>query len=166
MVTMWDDDDFSPVDRLSQMEDLEKTWNKHIPTYCSYTQGWFVNLRTLRGELIKTLPAHLWGGTLAFNCSAWVHGGRFATKPMPGYDRAFQKELKSYPHSKEHRLRCLQGEPMAFSHTKNVATWLKSKGSPMEGVMKGWVPELVMLEIKRCQQLMIDTRTFPPQPEL
>lgn len=55
---------------------------------------------------------------------------------------------------------------MAFSHGKNVATWLKSKGSPMEGLMRGWVPELVMLEIKRCQKLMIDTRTFPPQPEL
>ena len=29
----------------------------------------------------------------------------------------------------------------------------------------GSMPELVMIEVKRCQQLMIDTRTYPPQPE-
>jgi len=163
LVAVMDDDDWSPTDRLSEAD--WKSWNQR-PAYASYTQGWFVNLRTLRGELIQTLPHHLWGGTLTFNQAAWERAGGFSDKPMPGYDRAFQSQLRDAPHAMEHRLRGCRGDPVAFSHGKNVATWLKSRGTQMEGVFRLWMPELVLVEIKRCQQLMIDTRTYPPQPEM
>jgi hypothetical protein len=159
LVAICDDDDWSPPDHLSQA--AECPWDK--PAYASYTQGWFVNLRTLRGELVKTYPNHLWGGTLTFNQAAWELAGGFYDKPMPGYDRAFQAKL--IRKVKEHHLRAQRGEPVAFSHGKNVATWLKSKGTQMMGVLKLWMPDLVLTEVKRCQQLMVDTRTFPPQPE-
>lgn len=164
LVAVMDDDDWSPSDRLSQAAQFDRSWD--APTYASYTQGWFVNLRTLRGELIKTLPQHLWGGTLTFNKAGWERAGGFSDKPQPGKDRAFMAKLRGASDSKEHRLRRGRGEPVAFSHDHNVATWLKSKGTPMEGVLKQWMPELVLVEVKRCQQLMIDTRTFPPQPEM
>lgn len=165
LVAIFDDDDWSPPDRLSQAVDIERPWDQEIPTYASYTEGWFVNLRTLRGELIRTLPDHLWGGALTFNLAAWERAGGFTGKPWPGQDRAFMKQLCDAPDSREHRLRAGRGHPVAFSHDKNATTWLKSKGTPMEGVLKLWMPEIVLIEVKRCQQLMIDTRTHPPQPE-
>jgi hypothetical protein len=159
LVAIQDDDDWNPPDWLVQAN--EQMWDK--PAYASYMQGWFVNLRTLRGELIKTFPHHLWGGTLTFNKAAWECAGGFYDKPMPGYDRAFQSKLRE---GRQHCLRGGRGEPVAFSHAKNVSTWLKSKGTPMEGVFKLWMPELVLNEVERCQQLMVDTRTYPPQPEM
>lgn len=162
LVAIWDDDDWSPVDRLDKT--AGQPWSD-LPGYASYTQGWFVNLRTLRGELIRPLPSHLWGGTLAFNKAAWDRAGGFCDKPMSGYDRAFQKAVKKSPESKEYRLQRGMGEPVAFSHMKNVATWLRSKGTPMGGVLASWMPEIVLNEIKRCQRLMVDTNTYPPQPE-
>jgi hypothetical protein len=164
LVAIQDDDDWNPPDWLAQANELqiEQFWDK--PAYASYAKGWFVNLRTLRGELIKTFPHHLWGGTLIFNKAAWEQAGGFYDKPFPGQDRAFMSKLAT-PEVNEHHLCCKRGDPVAFSHGKNVATWLKSKGTQMEGVFKLWMPELVLNEVKRCQQLMIDTRTFPPQPE-
>lgn len=164
LVAIMDDDDWSPPDRLSQS--VECSWERDVPIYASYSQGWFVNLRTLRGELVQTLPSHLWGGMLIFNRCAWEYAEGFTGKPMPGYDRAFQAKLRAAPHSKKRQLRSGRGEPAAFSHGKNVATWLKSRGTPMEGVFQLWMPKLVLNEVKRCQQLMVDTRTFPPQPEM
>jgi hypothetical protein len=163
LVAIMDDDDWSPPDRLDHT--AVQAWDQQ-PTYASYTRGWFVNLRTLRGELVRTTPHHLWGGTLTFNQAAWECVGGFSDKPFPGQDRAFMRRLSDMPHSLEYHLRSGRGaEPVAFSHGKNVATWLKSRGTQMEGVFKKWMPELVLVEIKRCQQLMIDTRTYPPQPE-
>jgi len=166
-VAIWDDDDFSPVDRLTKTFEALRQCDDLIPGYASYTAGWFVNLRTLYGEYIETLPHYLWGGTLAFNEAAWHRAGRFSEKPMPGYDRAFQAALKEAPESKEYRLVRGRGDPVAFSHGKNVATWLKSRGSPMKRFLRGVVPnvpDLVRTEVLRCQQLMVSTRTHPPQP--
>jgi len=164
LVTVWDDDDWSPDDRLSRTANVP--WDDSLPCYCSYAAGWFVNLRTLMGEYIETLPAHLWGGTLTFNNAAWARAKGFAKNPMPGYDRAFQDALKAAPESKQHRIHCGgRGDPIAFSHGKNVATWLKNPGTPMKDYMEVLMPPMVLSEVLRCQQLMIDTRTFPPQPE-
>jgi len=169
VVAIWDDDDWSPVDRLTKTFEALRQCDDHIPGYASYTAGWFVNLRTLRGEWVQTLPHHLWGGTLAFNEAAWHRAGRFSEKPFPGQDRAFMAALKDAPESKEYRLVMGRGDPVAFSHGKNISTWLKSRGSPMEGFLRGAVPivpDLVWTEVLRCQQFMVDTRTHPPQPEI
>lgn len=162
LVAIFDDDDWAPEDRLTKTDDIR--WDSSIASYCSYTHGWFVNLRTLQGELIDTLPAHLWGGCLTFNKIGFERADGFANKPQPGKDRAFMAALKGLSIHREHRLRC-KDAPVAFSHGKNIATWLKKKGVPMGGTLKTMLPPIVLNEVVRCQQLMFDTRTFPPQPE-
>lgn len=165
LVAIFDDDDWAPPDRLERTVNINIPWDSRIPSYCSYTQGWFVNLRTLYGEFIETVPNHLWGGCLTFNEAGWNAAGRWSDKPEPGKDRAFMDALKSTQECREHRLSVPGRDPVAFSHGKNMSTWLKKKGTPMGGVLKLWMPQLVLSEVLRCQQLMIDTRTFPPQPE-
>lgn len=164
LVAIFDDDDWAPPDRLVKTNDIH--WDSYIPSYGSYARGWFVNLRTLYGEFVETLPAHLWGGCLTFNQAGYDRAGGWADKPQPGKDRVFMDVLRNTAEHREHRLPGHgQGDPIAFSHGKNLSTWLKKKGTPMAGVLKMEMPLLVFSEVLRCQQLMIDTRTFPPQPE-
>jgi len=166
LVAIFDDDDWAPPDRLVKTNDIN--WNSSIPSYCSYTRGWFVNLRTLYGEYIETFPEHLWGGCLTFNKAGLEAADGWAGKPQPGKDRAFMEAIKASGRYREYRLIQItggRGDPVAFSHGKNLSTWLRKKGTPMGGLMKLWMPLLVWSEVLRCQQLMVDTRTFPPQPE-
>jgi len=166
LVATFDDDDWAPPDRL--VKTVSMMLSKTIPSYGSYARGWFVNLRTLYGEFIETFPYHLWGGCLTFNESGFHQANGFLDKPFPGIDRAFMRDIKKCGEFKEYILPSSTGAeyPVAFSHGKNVSTWLKMKGTQMEGVLKMWMPSVVLKEVMRCQKLMVDTRTFPPQPDL
>jgi hypothetical protein len=162
---IWDDDDWSPPSRLS--DHAMGPW-VNGPCYGSYPGGWFVNLRTLRGEYINVArEGYLWGGCLMLNQKAWDLGGGFGNKRMPGYDRDIIEVIKDVGGAHRHDIHIddRADAPVAFSHHKNVATWLKTPGEPMADRLQAIMPELVWLEVQRCQQLMIDTRTFPSQPE-
>jgi hypothetical protein len=173
LVTIWDDDDWSPVDRLATTADCYKTIvdlsgaGKRL--VLGYNQGWFVNLRTLQGEVIRLSGNQenpLWGSSLTFNRMTWEKL-KFGDREMPGYDRSFVQDcIRKGAYAV---LGCERRDkewirPVAFSHGRNVATWLKSCGEPMLDRLKRWMPQMCLDEVLRCQQLMIDTRTYPSQP--
>jgi len=180
MVTIWDDDDYSPPERLATLAEATESWMSSTPTVgCySYNAGWFCNLRTLRAEWFDAQAAgHLWGGTLAFNESAFNAFDRFNGAPNTGYDRWLQKRLiergycigciQTGPHVPldDQGLPVTASPPVAFSHGKNVATWLKSPGEDLECYLQTTMPPAVFAEVKLAQQFLIDRRVFPPQPE-
>jgi hypothetical protein len=160
LVTMWDDDDYRPRSSVSRFVEA-LNWSK-TPMVASYTGGFFVNLRTLDGQLVE--PDHLWGGCLTFNKPAWELAGGFTGKPFPGYDRAFVEVMGSRAKVGHlmHRF-ALNTTPIAFSHGRNVATWVKGETHPMEKYLERWMPGRVFAEVKRAQGFLIKRRIFPPE---
>jgi hypothetical protein len=163
VVTMWDDDDYSPPDRLSLVAKQQSDFEESRPFVASYGCGWFCNLRTLHGEFISTMPDHLWGGCLAFNKVAWTTAGGFYDFSMPGYDREFVAALKARSDFSRWVFSPAQ-PPVAFSHGKNVATWIKSRGEYLGDKFKDWMPAEVEREVQRARCFLIEKRVFPPQP--
>jgi hypothetical protein len=153
IVTMWDDDDYAPPDR---MDITREAFQKDI-WFTGYNQGYFVNLRTLHGQRIKT-PWGYWGGSITLTRDAW-DANKFNKFTMPGYDRCFADLI---PDDKKGAPLKSEQLPVAFSHGKNVTTWLKGKGEPMEEKLEKWMPSLVFDEVKRVQKFLIDRRVYPP----
>jgi len=157
MVAFWDDDDYSPPERLALT-----AAGSNLPV-CGYTAGWFVNLRTLRGEFVNASEWGLWGGSIAFTKAAWQNVP-FTGLPCRSYDREFVARcnmihtFRSEPDGRD--------LPIAFSHGKNITTWLKTKGVNMlQNNIFEKLPELVYREVRLAQRFLIERRVFPPQPE-
>lgn len=157
-VAIWDDDDHSALLRLALTVNALRG-DDPPPAVLGYDRGWFVNLRTLRGEHIDVQPM-LWGGSLAFTRAAW-RKRMFVGLSSPGYDREFVAHFTG-------RRAVLADDPtdptFAFSHGKNVATWLTSPGVDLQAKVMA-LPYQVAYEVARAQKFLIDRRVFPPQPQ-
>lgn len=172
LVTMWDDDDWSPPDRLRLLADAYADADHDAPWVASYTRGHFVNLRTLYGHAVELDAASdnpFWGGGLTFNqaayraASASTSADVFASMKFPGYDREFVRRLRSIPTCQMVSIPSANNNsPVAFSHGKNVATWLQHKGSDMREQLQEWLPKLVWDEVLRSSEFLHERRVFPP----
>lgn len=161
-VAVWDDDDWSPPDRL---ERTRKALTR--APLCSYEHGWFVNLRTLHGAHVVTAP-YLWGGTIAFTRAVWDAVGPWGP-PVPGQDRAFvNRWQRPYDERPVARIAPARPDcwPIAFSHGKNVSTWLKGHHEYMGDLLKAWLPDKVFEAVRAMQNLLIERREYPPQPPM
>lgn len=156
IVTFFDDDDWSPYDRLSLTSRIFNKYDLDIPLIASYGEGWFCNLRTLRAELVKCRNWPLWGGCLSFNKAAYKLVGGFGQFKCPGYDRNFMSRIAN--------IEIINSEikPVAFSHGKNVATWLKDSGEPFEDFLIENMEQDEFDNIKKIQKFLIKRRIFPP----
>lgn len=156
VVALFDDDDFAPPSRLRETYELRLEG----ATYIGYTSGWFANLRTFRAEHFDKPAPGLWGGSLAFTRAAWEHR-RFTGLPAPGYDGAFVAVMLQAAQHKKGIL--TEGEPIAFSHGRNVCTWLMTPGIDATSLIDN-LPPLVSHEVKAAQKFLVEHRVFPPQP--
>lgn len=184
LVAMWDDDDWSPPDRLTLAAEAYLSAFVRYPWVWSYTRGHFVSLRTLNGHEIACTPeGALWGGCLTFNEAAWAEAGRFATKPNVGYDREFVAALRQQDVGRLSPLLQIVTAPpdaqlpVAFVHGHNVATQLCN---PVEDYTErllgvyarvlgsdggdGWLPPEVCTAVKHAQQFMVAHRAYPSEP--
>ncbi|MBU2634813.1 MAG: hypothetical protein KJ674_06265 [Nanoarchaeota archaeon] len=156
----WDDDDWSPPDRIARTAAALKETGKE-PVVVSYNKGFFVNLRSLNGHLVECDPWPLWGGCLAWNRAAWDLAGGFHNRTCPGYDRSFVEDVQA----RGGKVVTLEGGegtlPVAFSHGKNVATFLRHQGRPMEGDLRKWMSAESFAAVKRAQAWLIERRIFP-----
>jgi hypothetical protein len=167
VVALFDDDDWSPPDRLAQVarvaDDYMQAYDNldKIPFACSYDRGWMVNLRTFEGRELKLL--HLWGSTFAFNKQAWLLADGFSPGPWPGQDRAFLERVAR----RGGVLHALGGvfAPINFCHNKNVASFAVGDGLTPLGVDEpplSGMPPMVLREVLRGQAFMIDRGIYPP----
>jgi len=167
VVALFDDDDWSPPDRLAQVarvaDDYMRAYDNldKVPFVCSYDRGWMVNLRTFEGLELKLL--HLWGSTLAFNKQAWLLADGFSPGPWPGQDRAFIERVAR----RGGVLHALGGvlAPINFCHNKNVASFAVGDGlAPLarDEPPLSLLPPMVQREVLRGQALMIDRNIWPP----
>lgn len=160
LVAVWDDDDLKLPAWCSVLAlAVPPEYNDKTAVLCGSTQGWFCNLRTLNAEFLQV--PHFWGGSLAFNKISWEVAGGFVRRKMPGYDRSFVADVPAGIKCEMDVARS-EGGHIAFSHNKNVATWLRSPGESIEARLPTWYPAEVVFEVRRAQQVMVDTRTFPP----
>lgn len=168
-VAIWDDDDWAPPERLRLSAEALGAGAQ----VCSYDRGYFVNLRSFRGHSV--VPAWgSWGGGLCFTREAWEDAGGFEERPMPGYDRSFvapflRAEVVPDGHSvstHRRRFRTLPTTqpPVAFSHGKNVATFLVERGEDMSGWLQRELPAAVLEAVLKARQYLIERRVFPLQP--
>lgn len=170
LCTMWDDDDYAPPNRLLTLairylgtDNVDKHLHKSGPWVYGESSGYFVNLRTLRGERRTADVGYVWGGTLSFNNAAHHAAGGFTPHPFPGQDKAFvDAVLRKDGVVLLGDERPPRERPVAFSHKKNVATWLQSIGTPMEDELNEWMPRGVFDAVKRGQQFLIERRIYPP----
>lgn len=170
-VTMWDDDDYAPHDRLAAIYNSVVNTEKPGNDVYAYTRGWFVNLRTLHGEWITA--EYGWGGSLTFSRNTALACGGFVGRNFPGYDREFTKECQAHGGRLLDLARCstlaaaipLLVDPVAFSHGKNCATWLNSSGQDVAFMLETRLPDEVWQAVKSAQKFLVDHRVFPPQPE-
>lgn len=162
LVAIWDDDDFKPPSWLSLAADDYDGCDPEKPYLFASRQGWFVNLRTLRGEFHQL--SHCWGGSLIFNEAAWAASGGFAKGPWPGQDRAFVEALAgkgtkvTFDFGKE------QLGHVAFSHGKNVQTYLRGEGEPMKERFDRHLPLAVWNEVHVAREFLLKQGVYPPQP--
>jgi len=166
LVTIWDDDDYAPPDRLQRIATAVADLDPAQPILGGYNTGWFVNLVTLQGEPIDC-PWGFWGGSLTFNKVAWEAAGGFRDRIVPGYDRSFVSDLLERRGQSVQRFVLeapAESQPVAFSHGKNIATWLKTRGEPMATRLQAWMPPVVFEAVKAGQAFLIERRVVPPQP--
>lgn len=156
VVTFFDDDDWFPYDRLKLTAEIFDKYDINVPLIASYNDGWFCNLRTLRAEHIECKNWPLWGGCLAFNRAAYELVGGFSQFGCPGYDRGFMARVPNI------EIINSKIKPVAFSHGKNVATWLKDKGEPFEDFLIENMKQDEFANIKEIQSFLIERRIFPP----
>lgn len=158
---MWDDDDWQPCERLLLTKEALSRPGTHI---CGYQKGFFVNIRTLRGEPVEISPDYYWGGSLGFDRRA-LAAADFSAFKNPGYDGEFTQAVKAHCGPQPCGEVLDQAPwPVAFSHGKNIATFLASPGDDMTAHLKRELPHLVWCEVERLQQLCIEKRIYPPQP--
>lgn len=162
ILTVWDDDDFAPADRLAKtVIALEADALAGRAAVTSYAAGWFCNLRTLRAQYVDCRSWSYWGG-----CLAWTRGAAqrqsWRGLPCPGYDRWFVKKLGG----DAFRPPLTEPLPVAFSHGKNLTTWLTTTGEQWDDdrLFDRIGDFAVCREVRRAQQFLIDRRVFPPQP--
>jgi hypothetical protein len=165
VVTIWDDDDYSPPLRLAATVETFHCGEKHNVAAVSYNGGYFVNLRTLHGKYVK-LP-HLWGGCLSFTQETFETAGGFLNRECPGYDRSFVEDACDTPYKTVGKIygKCepsMDTRPTAFCHGSNIATFTTGDLEPMEDRLQKWMPAKVFGEVKRAQKFLIDRRIFPP----
>jgi len=168
IVTIWDDDDFAPIDRLQRTASEFKRFTAGIgaldkmPIVASYRSGWMINLRTFEGRFLQL--DHFWGGCLAFNKQAWLIADGFAPGSNPGYDRSFVTRL--HRRSAVGSLDLTQDRvnlPIAFCHDKNVASFCVGDDVfDCAEQTRAVLPPLVRREVLAAKQLMMDKRVFPP----
>lgn len=166
LVTVWDDDDYSPPDRLHLTAQAVADLDPRRSIVGGYNKGRFVNLVTLQGEEVDC-PWGLWGASLTFNRVAYEAAGGFSDRVSPGYDRSFVADLMERQGQNVQRFVLdvpPERRPMAFSHGKNIATWLKTRGEPMEARLKAWMPSSVFQAVKAGQGFLVERRVVPPQP--
>jgi hypothetical protein len=161
-VAMWDDDDYSPPDRLARsVEEIGKLPEAAGGRVVGYKKGWFCSIRTLRAELVDvSADGHLWGGSLMFDEDAWCGMGMFERAPLPGYDRKLQEfALRGAIDAAEDAL------PVAFCHGKNMATFLRSAGSYADDLLKV-MPKVVRDAVEDANEYFVKNRIHVPQPEV
>lgn len=166
VVTMWDDDDYSPPDRLERTAIVIAAGAEVV----SYEEGYFCSLRTFEGHKLNVSP-FLWGGTLTFTNSAWHYGGGFLNKSCPGYDRelaaaatGIHEGVQLSPSGNGCQLGVLRGGelPIAFVHGKNIATHLIEPCTPLD--LSG-LPSAVKDALRDASAFLVAHRVFPHQPE-
>lgn len=167
VVAIFDDDDWSPPDRLARTAQVAGNYIREhgtldkVPFVCSYARGWMVNLRTFEGLELKL--SHLWGSTLAFNKQAWLLADGFAPGPWPGQDRAFLERVARRG-GVQHAIDG-PAAPINFCHNKNVASFAVGDGlAPLDFDKPplATMPPMVRREVSRGQQLMISHNVWPP----
>jgi hypothetical protein len=158
VVTIWDDDDYSPPRRLAATCAAVALWHPR-PVVVSYTSGFFVNARTLQGSKVEV--PHLWGGCLTFNRAAFRLTDGFRT--WPGEDRDFVRQAERRG-AKVVEVTTARDEhlPVAFIHGRNTATHPRSEQVDLEPFLRRHMPPAVFSEVKRFQAFCIERRVFPP----
>jgi hypothetical protein len=156
LVTMWDDDDWSPPDRLRQTAELFVEYGGRC-CFIGYREGFFVNARTWQGE--QKVLDHFWGSSLTF--SRGLDLDLLANGPWPGYDRAF---VAGHPTVPQHELLAPEVRPIAFSHGRNVATFLAGPGFAMEPRLRKWLGPKSLAAASDFREFLIKHRVYPPQP--
>lgn len=159
IITMWDDDDYSPPSRLARTVSAISQFHPR-PVVASYDRGYFLNARTFDGSLVEV--NHLWGGCLAFNKRAFDSAGGFEDRPCPGYDRGFvdaavdggARAVVIDAHYTE--------LPIALIHGRNVATFPRGEMKPMDAYLRKHLPADVMLKLMGFKEFCIRRRIFPP----
>lgn len=172
-VAIWDDDDYSPPDRLHRSVDALHEWHSpQMPALVSYQAGWFCNLETLRAERIDVAPnGHLWGGAMTFNEAAWVVMGYFGGKPVPGYDRVLQSAVRECGRGSLTVTLSVAADggaslPVAFCHGRNMATFMGTPGvSTLDGAAPG-MPQKVREAVDAARDYMLRHGLHVPAPEV
>jgi len=164
VVTVWDDDDYSPPDRLAMTADAFEKNGDVLPLVVSYETGYFVNLRSLNGHVVSTTSYNgLWGGCLAFNREAFEAAGGMRGRPHPGYDRSFVDAVRETcgDEAVQKLAPTLRG-PVAFSHGKNLSTYLVNEGQPLADFLRETMPPLVWSEVTLARDFLRSRRVRPP----
>lgn len=183
IVTMWDDDDWSPPGRLFSTAQCSATnfalacgytmpTQQEVDSYrllAGYNGGWFCNLKTLQGHEVLLNPETnpIWGGSLAFSKTTWRWLGGFRDRPFPGYDRSFVNDFKAkgvwiHAISPDCRNGPIGRGPIAFAHGKNVATWPKEPCVDMTEALSKELPHLVALEVSLASEFLKERRVHVP----
>jgi hypothetical protein len=168
LVTVWDDDDFSPPNRLAATAYAfeHRDCPENTMAVGGYRDGFFVNLRTLRGEYYHCPPEHpVWGSTLTFTQDAWEAAGGFAGRTVPGQDRSFvQDALKAGAELVHVEAPLNIHKPHAFVHGKNIATTViapREHQLILAEQLRQAAPAAVWAEIQRARQFLVDRRVYP-----
>lgn len=162
LVAIFDDDDWSPPDRLAGAAREAAALARHVgaldkvPLVVSYSRGHMVNLRSFEGVELK-LP-HLWGSTLTFNKQAWLLADGFAPGPWPGQDKAFLTRAER----RGAKLVALPGAPINFCHNKNVASFAVGAGLMPLRERIAALPPMVRREVEAAQAFLIERNVWPP----
>ena len=165
-VAIWDDDDYSPTDRLALSVEALLECNAHAPALASYPAGWFCNLLTLKANFIDVqgVANHLWGGGLMFNLAAYKALGGFRGASWPGQDRELQEAVRRTSGLLIPLEDC--DLPVAFVHGKNISSKMYSAGDATLEVAAPTMPADVKDAVRAAQAFLRARGAHVPAPEV
>lgn len=158
-VAAWDDDDYSPVDRLELSVQAAEIVGHDIVV--GYDGGWFMSIRSLRSEWVDLRDSgHLWGGSLMFDSGAYGAGFVAEENTFPGQDRQLQERAGNLITLPRGVIR-----PIALCYGRNVATFMRNRGKDRP-VLLSSMPPKVRQEVFVLSSWFNENNIHVPEPEV